>query len=441
MSSLPMLVIVGRPNVGKSTLFNRITKSRRAIVGDEPGITRDRIKLEGEFKGRRFLVTDTGGMTFGDEGEFPGLINENVRKAVETADHVIFLVDGRSELTVDDRELADYLRRTGRPVTLAVNKCDVEGRDNLTAGFYEVGLGEPVAISAEHARGIDALLERAVGEFERPGAAEPEAERLIKVAIIGRPNAGKSTLLNRMTGGEHAIVSPTPGTTRDAIDATIERDGVAFRFVDTAGIRRKGKTKEMAEKLSVMMAQRHLRMADVALMLLDAGEGVTALDATIAGYAQEEGRGIILVVNKWDVLSGVQQAEFKRQVRDGLRYLDYAPIAIISALDGYKTDNLYPLIRKVFREWRKRIPTGELNRFVEATDFDRASVPGFKKPRIYYATQARTAPPTFIFFTNREDQFHFSYERFLINRLREAFGFEGAPIVIRSRRKSGARKS
>ncbi len=438
-SSLPTLVIVGRPNVGKSTLFNRITKSRRSIVGDEPGITRDRIKLEAEWRDGRFLVTDTGGMTFGLEGEFPGLINDNVRTAVETADHVIFVVDGRSELTADDRELGDYLRRTGRPVTVAVNKCDVDNRDDLADGFYELGLGEPMPISAEHARGVDALLERAVSGFAPPGEAEPQAPRLIKIAIIGRPNAGKSTLLNRLTGAAHSMVSPTPGTTRDAVDATVENNDVRFRFVDTAGIRRKGKTKAMAEKLSVMMAQRHLRMADVALMVLDAAEGVTALDANIAGYAQEAGRGLILVVNKWDLLSGVQQAAFERDVRDQLRYLDYAPIAVISALEGYKTDSLFPLIRKVFREWRKRISTGELNRFIEATDFDRATVPGFKKPRIYYATQARTAPPTFVFFTNRPEPFHFSFERFVVNRLRESFGFEGSPIVIRSRRKSGAK--
>ena len=432
---LPILVVVGRPNVGKSTLFNRLTHSRRAIVGDQPGITRDRIKLEAKWRDRRFLVTDTGGMTFGEAGEFPELINERVRMAVEEADHIVFVVDGRSELTRDDRELADYLRRSGRPVTVAVNKCDTDRGDEMAAAFYELSLGDPLPVSAEHDRGIDELLDKATEDFPAiEDEAEPE-ERLIKVAIIGRPNVGKSTRLNRLTGGEHSIVSPTAGTTRDAVDVTIERDGVRFEFVDTAGIRRKGKTKEMAEKLSVMMAQRHVRLAHVVIMMLDAVEGVTALDANIAGYAHEAGRGVILVVNKWDQLSGVEQGAFERDVRDKLKYLDYAPVAIVSALNGYKTDSLYPLIRKVYREWNKRIGTGELNRFLGTVDFDRVTVPGFTKPKIGYVTQAGTAPPTFVFFTNSSEAFHFGLERFLINQLRKAFRFEGAPIIIKNRAK------
>lgn len=421
--------------MGKSTLFNRLTHSRRAIVGDQPGITRDRIKLEAKWQDRRFLVTDTGGMTFGEEGEFPELINARVRLAVEEADHIVFVVDGRTELTRDDRELADYLRRSGRPVTIAVNKCDTDRGDEMAAAFYELSLGEPVPVSAEHDRGVSELLEKATADFPVVAdEAEPE-ERLVKVAIIGRPNVGKSTLLNRLTGGEYSMVSPTAGTTRDAVDVTIERDGVRFEFVDTAGIRRKGKTKEMAEKLSVMMAQRHVRLAHVAVMMLDAVEGVTALDANIAGYAHEAGRGVILVVNKWDQLSGVEQGAFERDVRDKLKYLDYAPIAIISALKGYKTDSLYPLIRKVYREWNKRIGTGELNRFLDSVDFDRVTVPGFKKPKIGYVTQAGTAPPMFVFFTNTHEAFHFGYERFLINQLRKAFRFEGTPIIIKNRAK------
>ncbi len=426
---------MGRPNVGKSTLFNRLTHSRRAIVGNEPGITRDRIKLEAKWRDRRFLVTDTGGMTFGEDGEFPELINERVRMAVEEADHLVFVVDGRSELTRDDRELADFLRRSGRPVTVAVNKCDTDRGDEMAAAFYELSLGEPIPISAEHDRGVEELLEKATEDFP---AVEDEAERedrLVKIAIIGRPNVGKSTLLNRLTGAEHSIVSATAGTTRDAVDVTIERDGVRFEFVDTAGIRRKGKTKEMAEKLSVMMAQRHVRLAHVAIMMLDAVEGVTALDANIAGYAHEAGRGVILVVNKWDQLSGVEQGAFERDVRDKLKYLEYAPIAIISALKGYKTDSLYPLIRKVYREWNKRVGTGELNRFLSTVDFDRVTVPGFTKPKIGYVTQAGTAPPTFVFFTNSKEAFHFGYERFLINQLRKVFRFEGTPIIIKNRAK------
>ena len=438
-------MIVGRPNVGKSTLFNRITKSRRAIVGDEPGITRDRIHLEVEWRGRRFLLTDTGGMTFGIEDAFPVLINEQVRIAVGEADHVIFVVDGRTELTSTDKELAAWLRKTGRPVTIAVNKSDTGHRDELAAEFAEMGFGDPEPISAEHDRNIVELLERVtagippeeeVEAAEAEAAEEEDAEpRVIRIAIIGRPNAGKSTLLNRLTGAEHAIVSPIAGTTRDAVDAAVERDGVRFAIVDTAGIRRKGKTTEMAEKLSVMMAQRHLRMADVALMIVDAEQGVAALDANIAGYAHEAGKAVIIVVNKWDLISHVQQSDFRQKARDGLRFLDYAPIAFIAAKTGSKTDNLFPLIRKVFRESRKRITTGELNRFLDSVDFDRATSPGAKRPRIYYVTQAKVAPPTFVFFTNLAERFHFSYERFLINQIRERFGFEGSPIRILNRPK------
>jgi GTP-binding protein len=317
----------------------------------------------------------------------------------------------------------------------------VPQRDDLAAAFFELGLGEPVPISAEHDRNVASLLDRALSDFpgeapeEEPeeGAVAEEPARLIRVAIIGRPNTGKSTLLNRLTGGEHAIVSPIAGTTRDAVDVTVERDGVEFQFVDTAGIRKKGKTTEMAEKLSVVMAQRHVRMADVALMLIDAREGLTQIDGAIAGYAEEAGRAIVIVVNKWDQIKGKQQAEFRLEVRDSLKYLDYAPIVFISALTGEKTDSLFPLVRKVYRESRKRITTGELNRFVETVDFDRATVKGFKKPRIYYVTQARIGPPTFIFFTNRDEPFHFSFERFLLNQLRERFSFEGAPIRIKNR--------
>ena len=394
--------------------------------------------MDAQWRDKRFELVDTGGMTFGVDEHFPILTNEQVRKAVEQATHVLFVVDGRSEITAADRDVAQYLRRTGRPVTVAVNKCDVPARDELAAAFFELGLGEPVPISAEHDRNVSRLLDRALADF--PGGApedeageEQEPPRLIRVAIIGRPNAGKSTLLNRLTGGEHAIVSPIAGTTRDAVDVTVERDGVQFQFVDTAGIRRKGKTIEMAEKLSVVMAQRHVRMADVSLMLIDAREGLTQIDGAIAGYAEEAGRAIILVVNKWDQVKVKAQADFRRDVRDALKYLDYAPIAFVSALTGAKTDTLFPLIRKVYRESHKRITTGELNRFVESVDFDRATVKGFKKPKIYYVTQARTAPPTFVFFTNRDEAFHFSFERFLLNQLRERFSFEGAPIRIKNR--------
>jgi len=437
MTERPILVIAGRPNVGKSTLFNRITRSRRSIVGNEPGITRDRILLDAEWLGKKFRVTDTGGMTFGETDEFPVLINEQVRAAVEQASQIVFVVDGRGEATATDQELADFLRRSGRPVTVAVNKCDTDRLESQADAFFELGFGEPVAISAEHDRGMTDLLAQATANFPASDEEEDsEPERFIRVAIIGRPNTGKSTLLNRLTGQDHSIVSPTAGTTRDAVDAQLRRDDVTFEFVDTAGMRRKGKTTEMTEKLSVVMARRHLRLADVALLMMDAEEGVTALDATIAGYAQEEGRGLILVVNKWDLVTEKAQAVFRQDVRDRLRYLEYAPLVLISALRGERTDSIFPLVRKTYREWRRRIPTSELNRFLERVDFDRVTVPGFKKPRISYVTQPRTGPPTFVFFNNRDEEFHFGFERFLINQLRREYGFEGTPIVIKSKRKA-----
>jgi len=433
-SARPTIVIVGRPNVGKSTLFNRITGSRRAIVGDESGITRDRIRLGASFRGRPFDVIDTGGMLFGETDEFPALINEQVQAAIGTASQVVFVVDGRAEITATDRELADFLRRAGKPVSLAVNKCDTPKHQALATGFYEFGIADVFPLSAEHGLGIDTLLEHATKDF--PVAEEQPAEKeLIRVAIIGRPNVGKSTLLNQLTGQQRSIVSATPGTTRDAVDEDVERGATTFRFVDTAGIRRKGKTTRMAEKLSVVMAQRHIRLSDVVLLLLDATEGVTAGDATIAGYAQEAGRALILVVNKWDQASLSERPAFKQQVRDELRFLDYAPLVFLSALTGAGTQKLFPLIRKAYRAASRRIPTAELNRFLQSVDFERTSSPGSRMPKIHYVTQPSARPPTFVFFTNRTEKFHFAFERFLANQLRRAFDFEGTPIVIRTKRK------
>ena len=429
----PQLVIVGRPNVGKSTLFNRITRSRRSITGDEPGITRDRIRLPAAWNGKPFEITDTGGMTFGEEGVFPQLVGEQVRAAAAAADHVVFVIDGRSELTPADRDLAGFLRRLGRAVTVAVNKCDTEALDGLAVSFYELGFTDVVGVSAEHGRGIERLLQAATKEFPR-AEDSGEEDRPVRVAIIGRPNSGKSTLLNRITGQGHAIVSAVPGTTRDAVDAEVVRRGRRFVFVDTAGIRRKGKTTQMAEKLSVVMARRHLRLADAALLLVEPREGVTALDANIAGYAHEAGKACVIVVNKWD-LSETAQAEFRRHVREQLKFLDYAPVAFVSALTGDRIENLFPLVLKGNAAARRRIPTAELNRFLAEVDFERVTVPGYRKPKIAYVTQAGVAPPTFVFFTNRPEPFHFGLERYLINRLRAAFGFEGTPIVARSKLK------
>lgn len=429
----PTVVIVGRPNVGKSTLFNRITGSRRAIVGDEPGITRDRIRLAARWRDRHFDLIDTGGMLFGESEEFPVLIGGQVQAAIEAASQVVFVIDGRAEITSTDREMADFLRRTGKPVTLAVNKCDTAKHEALAAAFHEFGIADVFPVSAEHGLGVDALIDHVTKEF--PAGEDQPQKELIHVAIIGRPNVGKSTLLNQLAGQQRSIVSATPGTTRDAVDEDVQHGKTTFRFVDTAGIRRKGKTTMMAEKLSVVMAQRHIRLADVVLLVVDATEGVAGGDATIAGYALEAGRALIIVVNKWDQASKEQRPAFKQQVRDQLRFLDYAPLVFLSALTGAGTQKLFPLVRKVFHASRRRIPTGELNRFLESVDFERTSTPGYRRQKIQFVTQPSVRPPTFVFFTNRGEKFHFSFERFLINQLRRAFDFEGTPLVIKTKRK------
>ncbi len=438
-SETPTLVIVGRPNVGKSTLFNRITGSRRAIVGNEPGITRDRIHLPAEWRGRPFEVIDTGGILVGDEAEIPSHIVRQARAAIDQAWHIVLLLDGRAEITAADRDLADLLRRTGRPVTVAVNKIDTPAREDLLADFYSLGLPDVFPVSAEHGHGVSDLLDHVTASFPSAESLPAEASaRPIHVAIIGKPNAGKSTLLNRLVGAERAIVSPVPGTTRDAVDATVARDGVAYTFVDTAGIRRKGKTRLMAEKLSVVMARRHIRLADVVLVLIDALEGVTALDASIAGYAHQSGRAVILVVNKWDAEAArrIGREAFTERLRCQLKFLHYAPVEFCSALTGARTARLFPLIRRVWDASHRRIPTAELNRFFAALDLDRAKIPAGQRLKILYLTQASVAPPTFVLFTGRPVKLHFAFERFLENQLRRAFDFTGSPLVIRTKPKS-----
>jgi len=463
-SGLPTLAIVGRPNVGKSTLFNRIVGSRRAIVGDEPGITRDRLYGEAHWRGHDFRVVDTGGIVPDETDFIPSEIFRQARVALSEADAIIMVVDGRSELASPDLDLARLLIRGGKPVFLAVNKIDGDKQQSLIDDFHRLGIRKMFPLSAEHGRGLDDILDAFIATLQLP-KPEPEAndERRTtnddlpksetKVAIIGHPNVGKSTLLNRLTGTARAIVSPVPGTTRDAIDEIVERDGQSFRFIDTAGIRRKGKTHLMAEKLSVVMARKHLEAADIALLIIDAIEGVSALDAAIAGYAHESGRSIIIIVNKWDlIISGqkkavnqskaarmqeskrpADRAAYEERLRDGLIFLSYAPVLFVSASTGVGTDKIFPELRKVAAERRKRIGTGEMNRFLEHVDFERASVPMRQRVKILYLTQASVAPPTFVLFTNRAVKLHFSYQRFLENQLRRAFGFVGTPIWIKNR--------
>jgi GTP-binding protein len=428
-SSLPAVVIVGRPNVGKSTLFNAILGQRRAIVGDEPGITRDRIHGEAVHRGRHFELIDTGGIIPRDAEYLPGQVLKQARVALEHASHVIFIIDGRTEITGADRDLAQMLRRLGKPVSLAVNKIDAGGREVLAHEFHSLGFAHLFPVSAEHRLGLEELLEHVTAGFAGGGAEEsPEPVHPIKVAIIGRPNVGKSTLLNALVGEERAIVAPLPGTTRDAVDARLVRDNVPYVFVDTAGIRRKGKTKLLAEKLSVVMARRHIRMANAVLLVLDASEGIVGLDATIAGYAHEAGRGVILCVNKWDLRGDQSPRAFEQNLRDELKFLDYAPVAFLSARTGSGVQALLPRIRQVYDSASLRVPTGELNRFLETLRSER-------EPRILYMTQPAVRPPTFVLFTDRSGPLHFSKERFLINQLRKRFGFRGTPIVLKIKAK------
>lgn len=434
--AIPTVVIVGRPNVGKSTLFNRITGTRRAIVGDEPGITRDRIHGSAEHDGRHFELIDTGGIVVEDQEYIPAQILRQAEVALTQASHIIFLVDGRAEITGSDRDLARMLLRLGKPVALAVNKVDSQVQRYLVHGFYELGIGDIYPISAEHGTGVDALLDHVTAGIPRgepaatAEAAEEGAPGGIKVAIIGRPNVGKSTLLNALTGKERAIVSPIAGTTRDAVDETVLHEGTEYIFVDTAGIRRKGKTHDMAEKLSVVMARRNIRMAHVVLLLLDATEGMVGLDTTIAGYAHEGGRAVIICVNKWDEMKGPDappRSKFERDIRDTFKFLDYAPVVFLSAKGGIGIPKLFPLIREVFQAASTRVSTGELNRFVDQLRFE--------ERKIYYITQHSIRPPAFAVFTDKGGPLHFSHQRYLVNQLRRRFGFKGTPILVQTRAK------
>ena len=520
--ALPLVAIVGRPNVGKSTLFNRLTGSRRSIVGDEPGITRDRIYGEYDWAGRQFRIVDTGGIVPDDPELIPMEIYAQAKVALKEADALILVVDARTELASPDYDLVKLLIRGGKPVFLAVNKVEGDAMAAEAENFRSLGLRNVYPISSEHGLGIGDLLDAINAAVPAPAetaeqaqtkaaqtaqveadlqaeedeiyeggpippdpeAADPRsAEELEKdspgaqlhrghgefeqhetsIAIIGRPNVGKSTLLNALTGTTRAIVSPIAGTTRDAVDEVVEFEGAQFRFVDTAGIRRKGKTHLMAEKLSVIMARRHLEAADVALLVLDATEGVTGADATIGGYAHESGRSVIIVVNKWDAVTtgrtdGKPPADreiFETQLRRVLKYLHYAPVIFLSALEGTIPTAANPAqkgpdhkamarllheVKAVAAERRKRVSTGQMNRFLERVDFQRATVPMAKRIRIFYMTQAAVAPPTFILFTDRDIKLHFSFERFLENQIREAFGFEGTPIWFKVRARNTAKK-
>jgi GTP-binding protein len=442
---LPLVAILGRPNVGKSTLFNKIAGGRRAIVGDESGITRDRLYGRCEWQGRQFRLVDTGGIIPSDTDIIPVNILRQVQAALKECSLILLVADARAGITPMDEELLELARRAERPVFVAANKVDTA---RLESDALEFGLWgfDVFPISAEHGNGVGDLLDAVIEVL--PAAVmdeEVEPSKEIRLAIIGRPNVGKSSLLNKLTGEERVIVSEIPGTTRDAVDAEIEREGVRFRLVDTAGIRRKGKTDLVAEKISVVMARRSLEQADVAILMIDGLEGPTALDATIGGYAHEAGTSLIIAVNKWDAVEKTPETTklYETRIREMMKFADYAPVLFISAKKGTRTEKLLDAARRAQAARNMRVPTAELNRFFERNlDRPRATTTARSSVRVLYITQAGIRPPTFVLFTTSRKpraHLHFSYERYVENRLREEFVFFATPIRIKQRGKKGSR--
>ena len=435
-------MILGRPNVGKSTLFNKLTGRRRAIVGDEPGITRDRIYGRAEWRGRQFHLVDTGGIIPDDKQLIPANILSQARAALDEASLILFVVDARAGITALDEELAELARVTGKPVFVAANKVDTARLEADSMEFERWGLDAVFPVSAEHGSGVAEMLDSAIEILAAPEIQE-ERRREIRLAIVGRPNVGKSSLVNRLVGEERVIVSPIPGTTRDAVDTELLYQDTNFRLIDTAGIRRKGKTELVAEKISVVMARRNLEEADVAILMIDAIEGPTANDATIGGYAHEAGASMIIAVNKWDAVEkdSYTTKQYEERIREMMKFADYAPIVFVSAKSGLRVTKLLELARQAHQERHKRIATSELNRFFERNlEQPRATTPSKYPLRVLYMTQAGTGPPTFVLFTSSRSpkaKLHFSYERYLVNRLREEFGFFATPIRIKQRRKRG----
>ena len=448
-----LVAIVGRPNVGKSTLFNRLIGERRAIVGDEPGITRDRIYGEVEWAGAKFSLIDTGGIVPDDDAVIPANILKQAGMAIDEAHVLIWVVDARTGITQLDEELAALLRSTGKHVLVAANKTDSSKLESESTEFYRFGFDDVFPISAEQGIGIGDLLDSVVELMKSGGEDAPEDEtksRELRLAIIGRPNVGKSSLLNQLLGEDRVIVTPVAGTTRDAIDTVLQTPERNFRIIDTAGIRRKGKTDEMAEKLSVIMARKSLERADVAIVLIDAVEGVTALDANIAGYALDAGCSIIIAVNKWDAVQDKETntaAEFERSLRDKMKFLEWAPVITISALSGQRVERILSLVLKADEARNRRIPTAQLNDFFERAIAQprggTAPSPakgGFSRLKVQYLTQVSVRPPTFVVFTSGgKPGLHFSYERYLVNRLREEFDYFASPLRIIEKHKKYSR--
>ena len=438
--ALPVVAVVGRPNVGKSTLFNKLIGKRLSIVEDTPGVTRDRIYAKGEWRNRQFMLVDTGGIETSTEDVILKQMRQQAELAIERADVIILVTDVRCGVTADDSAVASMLQKSGKPVILAVNKCDTIGEPPMELyEFYNLGIGDPYPISAAHGHGTGDMLD-ALYEYLPEEDAEDDDEDNIKVAIIGKPNVGKSSLVNRIAGEERVIVSNVAGTTRDATDTVVENDEGTFTLIDTAGIRKKAKVTERIEHYSVLRAYMAVDRADVCLILIDAAEGFTEQDSKVAGYAHEQGKASIIVVNKWDLIEkdNKPMREYEDKLKNDFSFMSYAPFLFISAKTGQRVQKLFSLIREVYLQNNIRISTGMLND-VLAYATTRVQPPSDKGKRlkIYYITQASSKPPTFVIFVNRADLFHFSYQRYLENQIRSTFGLSGTPVrfVVRERAK------
>jgi GTP-binding protein len=441
----PIVALVGRPNVGKSTFFNRLVGERRAIVENLPGTTRDRLYGDTDWNGREFTVVDTAGLLFEEDDLTPGTpqveiarrVREQAELAIAEADAIVFMVDVRDGLTAADQAVADVLRLTSKPVFLAANKADTIERGLDAVEFYALNLGEPIPMSAYHGVGTGDVLDRVAEAL--PVVAEEEDEAAVKVAIVGRPNVGKSSLLNRMLGRERSVVSDIPGTTRDTIDTLVDVDGAEVLLIDTAGIRRRGRIERGIEKYSVLRALRAVERADVALLLIDATEGVTAQDTHVAGMILEQLKGVAILVNKWDLVIKDDDTfnRFTEHVRREFSFIPYAPLLFISALTGQRVEQVLPLALEIAQERQRRVPTGELNSLLRQATYEHPPTATHKGAhlRLFYATQPQVAPPVFLFFANNAELIHWGYARYLENRIREKYGFTGTPIkiVFRSR--------
>ncbi len=434
----PIVAIVGRPNVGKSTLFNKITGKRISIVEDTPGITRDRIYADAEWTGREFTLIDTGGIEPKSKEIILSQMRNQANLAIDMADVILFMVNIKDGMTASDKDVAAILQKSGKPVLLVCNKVDAPGNPPMEMyEFYNLGVGEPFPVSSVHGLGVGDLLDEVVKFFPESDDTD-NYDDAIKVAVIGKPNAGKSSLVNRILGEDRVIVSDIAGTTRDAIDSVYERDGQKYVFIDTAGMRKRGKINENVERYSVVRALSAVERADVCLIMIDASEGITEQDTKIAGYAHEQGKASIIVVNKWDILEKETNTmnNFKTRVKEGFNFMMYAPSVFISAKTGQRVDSLFDMIKSVLAENSKRISTGLLNDVInEAIAMVQPPSDKGKRLKIYYATQASTKPPTFILFVNNAELAHYSYVRYLENQLRAKFGFEGTPLKFIVREK------